>query len=207
MAGSPKKRARRKSTEAASTKPNSTGQAAPRQRRKFVKDETPKTHDQRVERIVYLMIKDQWGRDTPFVLATEWDCSLKAITRAADQASVRIETATGELRRKVVQAECELDEIRRLAIKAGQFSAAVRAVDLKMRLHGALSTFRPGRGKHGEGREDERPRGLPPELAQLDPPPSIEEVEHFAETPNASACPHDGCRVHGKAPTRPDEVH
>lgn len=174
--------------------------------RKREKSSVPKTRDQRVEEIVYLMIKGQWSTATLFEKAKVWNCSVTAMRKAADRASVRIETATGELHHEIAQAKSDLDEIMREARKHGQFAAAVRAVDSKMKLVGALAQHRPGRKR---AQEEDGPRGLPPELAALTPPPTLEEVEHFATTSTTTPCAIEGCRVHGKAspPPAPHDMH
>jgi hypothetical protein len=173
-------------------------------RRRAPTAKIPTTQDQRIEHIIDLMLHHKWdGRVTPFELAQKWGCTMKAIVTAANQAGARIATATGNLERRVQTALDKLDDIRTKAMAANQFSAAVRAVELELKVAGVFSKQRPDRAKV----EEANPRGLPPELAQLDPEATYEEVEHFAGTANAAACTLDVCRVHGKAAPAPEQMH
>lgn len=185
-------------------RPNAAAPPEPRKkypRRSKPKSDVPTTQAARVEAITHLMVKGQWtSRQSTFELAKKWDCSLTAVSRAADHASVRIRTAEGELAQKVTEAAGELDRIKELAIGEKQYTAAVRAVELKLKLFGALAAARK------PPTTEDQPRGLPPELAQLSPPPSVEEVEHFAAQ-SSHECPFETCRVHQKAARPAEEIH
>lgn len=192
-------------------RPNALAPKAPRKKvprkgkpKKAKKPNGPPSHAARVDEIAYMMAKAQWTpKKSVYELAAKWDCSPTAVAKAADHASVKVRTAEGNLERIVMQSVAELDEIKAAAMKAGQFTPAVRAVELKNRLLGVFVRHQPGRV--GTNTEEE-PRGLPPELAQLSPPPSLEEVEHFASVAHED-CTFEPCRVHGKATARPAEIH
>lgn len=175
-------------------------------RRKLSRKSIPTTQDQRAEAIIDLMLHHRWdSRVTPFELAQQWGCSVSTICKAANTAGSRITLATGTLERRVQHCLDKLDKIRSDAVAAGQYSAAVRAVELELKTVGAFNKQQPGRVPLGR---EQNPRGLPPELAQLDPPASVEEVEHFAQTAGPMACQFEECRVHGTtvAPA-PETVH
>jgi hypothetical protein len=192
-------------------RPNALAPKAPRKKvsrkgkpKKAKKPNGPPTHAERVEAITYMMAKADWiPKVSVYELATKWDCSPTAVAKAADHASVKLRMAEGNLERVIMQSAAELDDIKKAAMEAGQFNAAVRAVEVKSRLLGVFVRHQPGRV--GVNTEEE-PRGLPPELAQLSPPPSVEEVEHFASVA-PEACEFEPCRVHGKATARPAEIH
>lgn len=179
-------------------------------RRKLPREKIPTTQDQRIDEIVSLMLHNKWEpKKTTFELAQKWGCTLTAIAKAADRAADRIVVATGTMQRKVEHHLAELDEIKEKAMKAGQYTAAVRSVELKLKVTGVFNRWtRPDKAVLPEGTSSANPRGLPPELAQLSPPASVEEVEHFALTAGPMACPFEECRVHGKtsAPA-PETVH
>lgn len=177
-------------------------------RRKLPREKIPTTQEQRIDEIVSLMLHNKWDqRKTPFELSQRWGCTLTAIAKAADRAADRIVIATGNMRRAVDANMAKLDEIIEASMKNGQYTAAVRAIELKLKTTGAFNkNTRPDKAVLPEG-VGAPPRGLPPELAQLEPPASVDEVEHFAQTAGALACPFDVCRVHGKeAPIPPSET-
>ncbi len=174
-------------------------------RRRLPKKQIPTTQEERIEEIVVLMLKHKWDhRVTPFELARKWGCTLSTIAKAAERASARIVIATGTMERRVAHYMDELEEIKADAMAAGQYTAAVRAVELKLKATGVFNRNRPTRPKE---EDDRNPRGLPPELAQLDPEPTLDEVEHFASTPGATACQLQVCRVHSKAAPATEQMH
>lgn len=202
MAGRPGGRARKEAANAAEKAALAQAPPTTPKRRRKPKSEIPTTQDARVEEIVFMMLKHKWDpREAPFELAQLWGCSLNTIVKAADRAGVRITTATGNLERQVAQCLGELDEIKKDAMAEKQFSAAVRAVELKLKVAGALRT----KPLHVPNEDTRNPQGLPPELAKLNPEPSIEEVKHFAATERADDCTLEGCRIHPKTQTASTE--
>lgn len=183
-------------------KPRKSG-TPPSQKRNGRHRVTPAETEARIDRIVFLMIKGKWTGVELLRLAKAWKLGEREVGKLADRAAVRVETAGGKLGRLVTQAHADLEAIQHEARKKGNLTAAVRAIDVRLKLAGAYAQHRPGRGVT---QEREAPRGLPPELAALAPPPTHEEVEHFASV-RPEDCAVDACRVHGKVAPSADAVH
>lgn len=153
----------------------------------------PLTIEEKVDRLVFLLVKGKWSRDKARTTAKAWGVTKREISRMVERASIKIEIAGGKLTAHVSLMQLELEAITGEARKAGNFSAAVRAIEMRAKLAGAFAAMRPGR--HLADGEGDSPAGLPPELAKLTPPPSYDEVSHFAEVA-PDACAVNGCRVH-----------
>ncbi len=162
----------------------------------------PLTTEERVDRIAHLMVRGQWHSGKLRTLASAWGCGTREISKLADRASTRLTIASGKLDRKVAVASMQLEAIAQAAVAAGNFTAAIKAVTERVKLAGAYKT-----GRQVVDDDSDSPTGLPPELARLNPPPSFDEVSHFAAVDSTDACTVEGCRVHGKPGQAAPPVH
>lgn len=155
----------------------------------------PATRRQRVEHIADIMSLGEWiTRQSTKALAAHWKVTYSTVEADAVKASKIVRRAHGKRLAMVTSTVAKIERAYEGAMAYGQFSAAVRACSEMIRVLGPSSPSAPGRGApRGEG--DEAPAGLPPELARLDPAPTVDELRHFVEV-TREACTVEACRVH-----------
>lgn len=162
------------------------------------------TSEEKIDRIVVLILRGEWNTKAARRCARLWRSTPRAIAKFAERAQARVDLASPDREQELATARNRLEEIYKAAVKAQKLPAALRAVELQLKVMGALGpAARGGRSPRGE---EVAPSGLPPELARLDPPPTRDEVVHFACTERPEDCQIENCRVHPRTPPAA-EIH
>ena len=172
----------------------------------------------RVVAIAQLMADGAWTVRKARELATRWGVTEKTVRNLTGEASRRVYAAGsfGDLFARRVSAVAKAEMLFVLAVNDARghpdrdgnrtmkpnprsLRTALAALELQARLEGLLAheQTRTAPGLPAAGASS-----LPSELATLQPPPSVAELEHYIATPTDDDCNVIGCRIH----TRRGEV-